>query len=228
VRTDRAGALATLAAALVVAGLTACGSGTAAGGPAGTATPVTNGAAATVTTPPPAITPASTGQPVDAQAALLGALDRLGSTYHFVTTATVDGAVVATVEGDRVGDGARLTIRQGSTALEYVVLPEAGWVRPDGGDWDQIDAAAGTDPIAALRAPSAVALEGTPDDGAFVVVVPSAAIGVPGDAEVEVRVTVLGGSVTGLGYRATIDGRPAEVRVMIGPVVDGAPVVAPA
>jgi hypothetical protein len=131
---------------------------------------------------------------------------------------------VAVADGDRVGDGARLTITQGEATVEYVVLSGSAWVRPLDGDWEQVDAAAaGTDPIAALRA----AIDVTSIDGGFVVGVPAAALGVPHGGDAEVAVDVTGGAVTAVRYSTTVDGHPAAVEMRVGPAVDPSPVVAP-
>lgn len=165
----------------------------------------------------------------DGAALLHGAIATMSAGYHFTTTLTVDGAVVLTADGDRVGDGTRLAVTQGDVSVQYVITPAATWVQPEGGDWQQLDtASASTDPIAALASPSAVAI--TAVDGTATIVnasVPAAALGLSGDSAVSMSARIDNGEITSVGYDATIDGKPAVMQASIGPVVDGSPVVAP-
>ena len=166
---------------------------------------------------------------VDGAALLHGAIASMSAGYHFTTTLTVNGVVVLSADGDRVGDGTRLAVTRGDVSVQYVITPAATWVQPEGGDWQQLDtASASTDPIAALASPSAVAV--TAVDGTATIVnasVPAAALGLGGDNAVTMSARIDNGAITSVGYDATIDGKPAIMQASIGPVVDGSPVVAP-
>ena len=100
----------------------------------------------------------------DPAATLQQALASLTTTYHFASTVTLDGTVALVADGDRVGDGSRLTLTSNDGNVAYVITPDGSWVQPDGGDWQPIDTdPANTDPISALQAPASVQL--TSNDG---------------------------------------------------------------
>jgi hypothetical protein len=148
--------------------------------------------------------------------------------YHFTTTLSVDGATVLTADGDRVGEGTRLGVVKDGVAVQYVITPAGTWVKPDDGEWQQLETTAPTDPVAALAAPDSVAV--TAVDGTattLAVVVPAASLGLSGDAPVTLSVRVDGGTIVSVGYATTIDGHPAVMAAAIGPVADASPVVAP-
>lgn len=172
---------------------------------------------------------ASPTSPIDGVALLQGAIAAMAGGYHFSTTLTVDGAVVLTADGDRVGDGTRLGVTQGDVSVQYVITPAGTWVQPEGGDWQQLDAeSASTDPIAALATPSAVEVVGV--DGPATTVnaaVPAAALGLGGGDAVTMSARIENGAITSVGYNTAIDGKAAVMQASIGPVVDGSPVVAP-
>ena len=150
--------------------------------------------------------------------------------YHFTTTLSVDGAIVLTADGDRVGAGTRLDVIKDGTAVRYVITPAGTWVKPDAGEWQQMQAASATyDPIAALAAPTSVAA--TAVDGTATqldVVVPAASLGLAADAPaLTLTVRVDNGTITSVGYTTTVDSHPAVMQATIGAVVDGSAVVAP-
>jgi len=182
---------------------------------------------AAASAPSVSVEPTAAPEIVDPAAALNGALDALGTTYHFTTTASVDGATLVVADGDRVGDGTRLEISQGDASVSYVILPAGTWVKPGDGEWEQVETTATSDPIDALRTPKSVSV---PPDGAgdvLVVSVPGVALGIPGDDLVDVQVTLSGNAIVSLGYVTTIDGRSAEVRAVLGPAIDTNPVSPP-
>lgn len=181
------------------------------------------GSTAAPTTPAPPPSP-------DPTATLQQGLAGLGTSYHFATTASVDGAVVATAEGDRIGDGSRLAVTANGATVQYVVTPDGTWVREDGQDWEPLDdPPATTDPVIALTTPTSVALGGV--DGANVTVratVPATALGIPGDGDVPVDAVVANGVLTSVTYASTLGGKPAGVTATFGPPADAAPVTVPA
>jgi hypothetical protein len=193
------------------------------------------GAEATTTAPEPAapVAPTAEATPatvaIDAPARLQRALDSLAGGYHFRTVVSVGGAEVLVAEGERVGEGTRLTIWSSGTSLSYVILPEGTWVVPDGGEWEALDSApATTDPLLALRTPSGVT--GTSTDGVtatLTATVSAVALGVPSDGVTDVTVGVVGDALTNLSHTATVDGQTANVATTFAPVVDATPVVAP-
>jgi hypothetical protein len=154
----------------------------------------------------------------------------LTTTYHFVSTVTLDGAVALVADGDRVGDGSRLTLTSGDGKVSYVITPDGSWVMPDGGDWQPLDTdPADADPIGALQAPAAV--QATSNDGStahFAVTVPPASLGVAGDAPVQLDVAISGNLLSSVRYAATVSGKPATVTATFGPVQDSTPVAPPA
>ncbi len=192
-------------------------------------------AAATVpaTTPTPPAPPTteapSVTVPIDAGAMLQASLDSLAGGYHFRTSVAVAGTEVLVAEGDRVGDGTRLTIWSNGTSVAYVITPAGSWVFPEGGEWEALDSPpATTDPLIALRTPSAVL--GTSTDGVAATIVATVAantLGVPSDGTADVRVTVNGPVLSEITYEASVDGQIASVRSIFGAVVDPTPVTPP-
>lgn len=197
-------------------------------------TVVTLGAAAEATTLAPEPAAPTTAAPpatvaIDAPAMLQQALDAVAAGYHFRTAVTVDGTEVLTAEGERVGDGTRLTIAASGSNVSYVITPAGSWVLPEGGEWEALDSApATTDPLLALRSPTAVV--GTSTDGvaaSLVATVSAASLGVPSDGAADVRVNVTGGTLVDVSYEASVDGRTAVVQSVFSAVQDPTPVTAP-
>jgi hypothetical protein len=181
---------------------------------------------ATTTTPPVAATVA----PVDGAALLQQAIAATGGGYHFNQTATVDGVVALTIDGDRLPDGARLAVSNDSGLVYYIITPDGTWLMPDNGEWEADDSAPpAVDPIAALAAPTSVAVAS--NDGTtvqLVVTVPLGSIGIPGDGDASLQVSIVGGALTSIVYLVTTpDGRSVAATTAIGAVVDPSPVVAP-
>ena len=173
-------------------------------------------------------TPAVT-VPIDAPAMLQQAIDAAAGGYHFRTVVALAGAEVLVAEGDRVGDGTRLTIWTSGTSLSYVISPAGSWVVPDGGEWEALDSApATTDPLIALRTPSAVS--GTSTDGVaatLVATVAATALGVPSDGPADVQVLVNGPTLQEVRYQAVLDGQTADVTTVFSTIVDATPVTPP-
>ncbi len=188
------------------------------------------GPSTTSAPPAPAATEApSVTVPIDAGAMLQASLDSLAGGYHFRTSVAVGGAEVLVAEGDRVGDGTRLTIWSNGTSVAYLITPAGSWVFPEGGEWEALDSPpATTDPLMALRTPSAVL--GTSTDGIAATIVATVAantLGVPSDGTADVRVTVNGPVLSEIAYEASVDGQIASVRSTFGAIVDPAPVTPP-
>jgi hypothetical protein len=222
-----------LAVALAV---TACSSGSSAStapvSAAAPSNPVTTAAVTTVparTGPAPAASAAPPAAAPDPTTTLKAALDALTGTYHFVSTVTLDGAVALVADGDRVGDGSRLTLTSKDGTASYLITPTGSWVMPEGGEWQQVDAdPASADPIGALRTPTAV--KGAATDGSTAhldVTVPPAVLGVPGDAPVDLDVAVTSTVLSSVTYATTVGGKPATVTATFGPAQDASPVVPP-
>ena len=176
------------------------------------------------------LAPGATPAPVDGAAVLQQALAGTAAGYHFNQTATVDGVVALTVDGDRLTDGARVAVSNDSGLVFYVITPDGTWLMPQNGEWEVDDSAPpAVDPIDALRAPSAVSVAG--NDGSTVqlaVTVPLSALGIPGDGDASLQVAVVGGALSTITYStATSDGKAVATTTIIGPVVDSSPVVAP-
>jgi hypothetical protein len=193
---------------------------------AGPSVAVDTGAAAASTTVVVAATPA----PVDGAAVLQQAVAGTGGGYHFNQTATVDGVVALTVDGDRLPDGARLTVSNDAGSVSYIFTTDGVFIMPEGGEWEADDSDPPTaDPINALAAPSSVAVAA--NDGTtvqLVVTVPLSSLGIAGDGTVPLNVSVVNGALSTITYSTTSsDGRVASTTVTIGPPVDPSPVVSP-
>jgi len=185
-----------------------------------------------VADPAPTTTAAApaTPAPVDGAALLQQAVAATGAGYHFNQTATVDGAVALTIDGDRLPSGARLAVTNEAGLVYYVITPDGTWLMPENGEWEADDSPApAVDPIAALGAPTSVTVAG--NDGTtvqLVVTVPFASLGITGDGDASLQVSVVGGALTSIAYSTTTaDGKTATATTAIGPVVDATPVVAP-
>jgi hypothetical protein len=173
---------------------------------------------------------AATLPPVDGAALLQQAVAASGDGYHFNQTATVEGVVALTVDGDRLPDGTRLTVTGDGGLVSYIITPAGTWLMPEDGEWEVDDSPPpAVDPIAALSAPTSVAVAGNDGTAAqLVVTVPVASLGIPGDGDAALEVSVVSGVLTSIAYSITLDdGRAAAVNAVIGPVVDSSAVVAP-
>jgi len=177
---------------------------------------------------PAATTPAVT-VPVDGMSLLQAAMDATSNGYHYHAVVTVAGAVAVEVDGDRIGDGTRLGVVRGGVAVQYVITPDGTWVQPDGGDWEQLDTPPATsDPILALRSPSALSVDSVAGDVVHLTVsVPANTLGLTGDSLVPVAVVLTSGNLSQVVYSTTIDGQPASIDTVVGPALDPSPVVAP-
>ncbi len=191
--------------------------------PTAAADPATSTPTTTVAAPAPTTA-------VDGAALLQQAIAAIGAGYHFNETATVDGAVAITIDGDRLPSGARLAVSNADGLVYYVVTPDGTWLMPDNGEWEADDSPPpAVDPITALGAPTSVTVAG--NDGTtvqLVVAVPFTALGISGDGDASLQVSVVSGALTSIVYSTTTaDGKAASTTTAIGPVVDASPVVAP-
>jgi hypothetical protein len=193
---------------------------------AGTLPPI----ASTGATTSVAVAPSTPPAPADPAALLQQAVAASGTGYHFDQTVTVNGAVVLTSDGDRLTDGVRVANHQGTGTEFEVITPAGRWVQPDGGEWILDDTPrADVDPIAALSAPTSVAVASNDGTTAqLTVTVPLASLGVSGDGTAPLQVTIVSGALTNITYTSTqADGTTASVVALIGPPQDTSPVVPP-
>ena len=172
----------------------------------------------------------ATPAPVDGAALLQQGLAAIAGGYHFNQTATLDGVVAVTADGDRLVDGTRMAVSNEVGVVNYVITPAGTWLMPENGEWEADDSPApAVDPIIALYSPTSVTVAG--NDGTtvqLVVTVPLASLGVPGDGDGSLQVTVVSGVLTSLVYSTTTaEGKVAASTTLIGPVVDASPVVPP-
>ena len=181
-------------------------------------------APATVPTTAPA-TPAPV--PPDGPTLLQQAFDQAASGYHFVTTATVNGAVESAAEGDQIGTGTRLTVTVQNATLGYIILPEGSWIL-EGDSWKELDDPPPvSDPISSLRAPLSVTVTAfTPTSATLLASYPAAALALEGDQPVDVTFEIEGTMLRSITYVAP-SAIPASVRADISPLVDTSPVVDP-
>jgi hypothetical protein len=208
-------------AGTVVLTLAACG-----GGSSSSTTVAPSSSAAPSATVEPVATQAPTA---DDAAALKAAVAALGSTYHFVTTAQINGSTVLTAEGDHVGDGARLTLTSDAGSVLYVVTAAGSWAKPENGDWAVLDVPqATTDPVNALSNPSAVALvPDSPEGQDYAAVVANDALGISGGGTATLVVTVVDGRVVKIAYGSVVANQAAQVTTVLGAAKNPDPVVAP-
>jgi hypothetical protein len=183
-----------------------------------------------VTVTPTTLAPGATPAPVDGAAVLQQAVAATAAGYHFNQTATIDGVVALTVDGDRLTDGARVAVSNDAGLVFYIITPEGTWLMPQNGEWEADDSdPPAVDPIDALRAPTAVTV--ARNDGTTVqlaVTVPMSTLGIPGDGDASLQVAIVGGALSTITYStATSDGKTAATTTIIGPVVDPSPVEAP-
>lgn len=174
--------------------------------------------------------PAPAPAAVDGPTLLQSAIAATGGGYHFNQTNTLDGVVALTVDGDRLPDGARLAVRGDAGLVFYTITPDGTWLMPENGEWEVDDSDPPTvDPIAAISAPTSVAVAS--NDGTtvqLVVNVPFAALGLTGDGDAPLQVSIVNGALTTITYSTTTpDGKAAAATTAIGAVVDPSPVVAP-
>ena len=168
--------------------------------------------------------------PVDGAALLQQAVAATGGGYHFNQTATIDGVVALTIDGDRLPDGARLVVSNEAGAVSYIYTTAGVFLMPENGEWEADDSDPPTvDPINALAAPTSVTVAS--NDGTTVqltVSVPVALLGITGEGEVPLQVAVVGGALNTISYSTTTaEGKIAATSTVISPVVDPSPVVAP-
>jgi len=167
---------------------------------------------------------------LDGPTVLQQAVSATGGGYHFNQTASLDGAVALTIDGDRLPDGARLSISSNGSVVNYIYTSSGVYLMPENGEWELDDSPpAAVDPIAALTSPTSVTVAS--NDGTTVqltVTVPNAALGIPADGDAALQVAVVGGALTTIAYSTnTPDGKVAATTVTIGPVADPSPVVPP-
>lgn len=182
------------------------------------------------TTTTVAVAPAATLAPVDGAALLQQAVAATAAGYHFNQTATVDGVVALTIDGDRLLDGTRLVASSDAGRVSYIYTIDGVYLMPENGEWELDDSEpAAVDPINALAAPTSVTVAG--NDGTtvqLVVTVPVASIGLGGEGDASLQVAVVSGALSSISYSTvTAEGKPAATTVTISAVVDPSPVVAP-
>ena len=182
--------------------------------------------AAAATTSVPASTIVSS---IDPAATLKTAIAGLSNGYHFVSNVVVNGANTLLAQGDRVGTGSRVDLTSNGATVKYVILADASYAQPVGGEWEKLDVPpASTDPMSALTAPVAIGV--LADDGTSVrlrVTVLAVALGVGPSGNADVEVVISGGALTEVDYAAPTANGMASVATTFGPVVDSTPVTAP-
>jgi hypothetical protein len=220
---------------LVLLVLTACSNDESA---VGSTVPAPSAAAATSPTtiaapaPAPAPTPVSSAALPstialpDPAALLQQSFDQLAAGYHFVITATVNGAVATTVTGDQIGDSSRQLITSQGKTVELIVLPEATWKSEDG-NWEELaEQIPAVDPISTLRAPASVTVaSNSPDRTVLVASYPATLLGLAGDQLVDVTFELVGSTLLALQYSSPDAAQTS--RTEVGPLADTSPVTSP-
>jgi hypothetical protein len=187
-------------------------------------------AGATTAAPATTVAASPTVAPVDGATALQQAVAATGSGYHFNQTATVDGVVALTIDGDRLPDGARMNVSSDAGLVSYIFTTAGVYLMPADGEWELDDSdPPAVDPINALAAPTSVTVAG--NDGTtvqLVVTVANSAVGIPAEGDASLQVSIVGGVLSTISYSTvTAEGKAAATSVVIGPVVDPSPVVPP-
>jgi hypothetical protein len=193
-------------------------------------TVVSGPATATPTATTIAATAPTAAAAVDGATLLQQAVAASAAGYHFNETATVDGAVAVTIDGDRLPSGARLAVSNSAGLVYYVITPDGTWLMPQNGEWEVDDSPApDIDPIGALNTPTSVTVASS--DGTTVqlaVTVPMASLGIAGDGDAALQVSIVSGLLSSITYKTTTsDGKPADTTTLFTPAVDTSPVVAP-
>jgi hypothetical protein len=163
----------------------------------------------------------------DGEALLQQGFAELADGYHFVTTATVQGAVALSAEGDHIGDRTRLDVTSNGATLGYIVTPEGSWASQNG-TWQELDEIAPvTDPISPLASPTEVTVTSYGAAAATLsATYPAEALALPGDAMVTVVFEILGTSIQSMTY-APADDATTSVRADISPLADASPISVP-
>lgn len=186
-----------------------------------------SGSGSAVATPAPVSTIQSS---IDPAQVLKDAVAGLAGGYHFVSNVVVNGTQTLLASGDRLGTGSRLDLTSNGATVKYIILPDASWAQPEGGDWELLDVPpASTDPMSALTAPVSIGV--LADAGGEVklrVTVLATALGVGSEGNAEVDVIINGGTLTEVDYATPVAGGIASVATTFGPVVDPTPITAPA
>ncbi|MBU6317017.1 MAG: hypothetical protein KGR47_10955 [Acidobacteria bacterium] len=167
---------------------------------------------------------------IDPAQVLKDAVAGLAGGYHFVSNVVVNGAQTLLASGDRLGTGSRLELTSNGATVKYVILPDASWAQPEGGEWELLDVPpASTDPMSALTAPISIGV--LSDSGGEVklrVTVLATALGVGSEGNAEVDVIIKDGALVEVDYATPVAGGVASVATTFGPVVDPTPVAPPA
>ncbi|HWM20392.1 MAG TPA: hypothetical protein VNO51_11940 [Ilumatobacteraceae bacterium] len=196
-----------------------------------TAPPSTAVPTDTAAPPVPVVTeaPATTAPPPDPLALLTATFDAIAGGYHFVTTATIGDVVAVSAEGDRVGEGTRVSVTTGGSTVSYAITPEGTWVLSDG-NWAELDEPApAVDPVGALRSPTNVVVSSY-GNGPTVLTgtYPASALSLAADGSVDVVLEIDGTTLRSITYASTQNGAIATVRADVSPLVDATPVTLPA
>lgn len=179
-------------------------------------------------TSPPVVTPAVIPLAApDGPALLQQGFAELAAGYHFLTVATVQGAVAVSAEGDHVGDKTQLSVTSNGATLWYVVTPEGSWVS-DNGTWQELDELAPiTDPISTLTNPLDVTVTTYGDTTATLAATyPGAALALPDEATVTVLFEIVGTSILSMTYTPTTDAQ-TFVRADISAIAEDTSITAP-
>lgn len=166
----------------------------------------------------------------DAAEVVAAAIAALGPDYHFATAVKVGDAVVLSVQGDRVGAGARMSLSSDAGVVNYLIVGDESWAKPENGVWAKLEAApSNADPMVALTRASAAVVT-TADDKTTTVelTVANSDLGIGSEGTATVTVQITSGRLVFAVYATTLDSQPALVSTEFGAVVDATPVTAPA
>ncbi len=175
--------------------------------PPAATTPATSSPPAAPATSPSDATPAVIPLVApDGPALLDQAFAELAAGYHFITVATVQGALALSAEGDHVGDATQLSVTSNGATLGYIVTPEGSWVSNDS-VWQELDELAPiTDPISTLTDPIDVTVSTYGEGSATLAATyPGTALALPDEATVTVLFETVGTSIVSMTYTPTAD-----------------------
>lgn len=160
---------------------------------------------------------------------LTNALDGLQAGYTFATTVTVGDTVATRASGRWTGGASEFDLIAAGVAVTYRSVPPMAWVRQANGTWTKLDGPApGADPLAALHAPSTLAI--LSDDAAGLKLsagYPASALGLTGTDPVTVQLTVAADGSLDVAYTATTQTGSGSVQTRLSPSPGQQPILAP-
>lgn len=153
----------------------------------------------------------------------------MAEAYAFEAVVTVGDEVATRADGRWVAGMSEVVVQRGGTTVTYRSIPPTAWVLEPDGSWVEVEGEVpGGDPLDALRAPTALEVTAVTSEGIELrATYAASALGLAGDARLEVVIRIASdGSVTA-SYTTELDGVRATSATTLRPLADAAPVPAP-